>query len=442
MSNIFKAYDVRGVYPEEINENLAYNIGRAFAVFTQAEKIIIGRDMRASGITLVENFAQGIIDQGADALLVGEISTDCSYFAAGKFNLPAAMFTASHNPAKYNGIKFSLAGAVPISEDTGLKKIAQISAEKKWPAANKKGTIEKKDILKEYIEHALSLIDKNKIKPLTVAIDAGNGMAGKMIPLIEKSLPIKILPLYFTLDGSFPHHEANPIKPENVADLINKVKTDKADLGLAFDGDADRVFFIDQTGQRVSSSLITALVAERLLIKHPGAKIIYNVPCSKIVPETITNCGGMAIKERVGHSFIKATMKKENAIFGGEHSGHYYFRDNYFADSGLIAALIVLEILSEKNQPFSDILKPYQKYFAIEETNSEVQDKEKKISELKAKFQNAQIEELDGITFNFPDYWFNVRPSNTEPLLRLNLEADNEELKKQKTAEILNIIRS
>ena len=442
MNNIFKAYDVRGVYPAEINEEIAYNIGRAFAVFTQAKKIIIGRDMRVSGIALVENFAQGVIDQGIDALLVGEISTDCSYFAAGKFNLPAAMFTASHNPRQYNGIKFSLSGAVPISEDTGLKKIQQISEEKKWPAVNKKGIIEKKDILNEYIEHALSLIDKNKIKPLAVAIDAGNGMAGKMIPLVKKGLPIKILPLYFDLDGSFPHHEANPIKLENVADLIKTVQEKHADLGLAFDGDADRVFFIDELGQRVSSSLITAMISEQILKKNPSAKIIYNVPCSKIVPETVTSCGGIPIKERVGHSFIKATMKKENAIFGGEHSGHYYFKDNYFADSGLIAALIVLEIISEMNQPFSAILKPYKKYFAIEETNSEVQDKTAKMQELKEKFPDAQIEELDGVTFNFPDYWFNVRPSNTEPLLRLNLEANNEALKKQKTAEILNIIRS
>jgi phosphomannomutase len=442
MSDIFKAYDVRGIYPKAINEQIAYNIGRAFAVFTKAEKIIIGRDMRASGIKLTENFAQGVVDQGVDALLVGEISTDCSYFAAGKYNLPAAMFTASHNPAQYNGIKFSLAGAVPISEDTGLKEIQKISEEKNWPAAEKKGVIENKDILNKYIDHALSLVDKNKIKQLTVAIDAGNGMAGKIIPLVEKKLPLKILPLYFELDGSFPNHEANPIKPENVADLISKVHTENADLGLAFDGDADRVFFIDELGNRVSSSLITAMVSEKILKKNQGAKIIYNVPCSKIVPETITSCGGVAIKERVGHSFIKATMKKEGALFGGEHSGHYYFKDNYFADSGLIAALIVLEIISEKNQVFSEILKKYNKYFAIEETNSEVADKNAKIQELKEKYSDAQIETMDGITFNYPDYWFNVRPSNTEPLLRLNLEANTEESKNQKTKEILNLIRS
>lgn len=442
MSNIFKAYDVRGIYPEEINEQIAYDIGRSFAVFAQAEKIIIGRDMRASGVSLAENFARGVIDQGVDALLIGEISTDCSYFAAGKYNLPAAMFTASHNPAQYNGIKFSLAGAVPISEDTGLKKIEEMASSLNLPAANKKGVIEKKDVLHEYIEHALSFIDKNKIKPLSIAVDAGNGMAGKIIPLIEKKLPCKIIPLYFKLDGSFPNHEANPIKPKNVADLIKSVKANHADLGLAFDGDADRVFFIDESGNRVSSSLISAMLAEQILKKNHGAKIIYNVPCSKIVQETIAANGGKAIKERVGHSFIKATMKQESAVFGGEHSGHYYFKDNYFADSGLIAALIVLEIISEISQPFSEILKKYKKYFAIEETDSETKDKAAKMRELKEKYADARIEELDGVTFNFPDYWFNVRPSNTEPLLRLNLEASTEELKNKKTEEILNIIRS
>lgn len=439
---IFKAYDIRGVYPKQLNKETAYALGRSFACFAKAEKIILGRDMRQSGIELTRHFAQGVLDQGTDILDVGEISTDCSYFASGKYNLPSAMFTASHNPAQYNGIKFSLAGAAPVSEDTGLKKIKKMAVLQNWPPAVKKGQLTKHDVLPEYIQHALSFIDIHKIKTLSVAIDAGNGMAGKIIPLVAQKLPIKIQPLFFELDGTFPNHEASPIELKNVQDLIECVQAKKADLGLAFDGDADRVFFIDETGARVSSSLITAMIAEQILIKNPQAKIIYNVPCSKIVKEIIESQHGVAIKERVGHSFIKATMKKTGALFGGEHSGHYYFKNNFSADSGLIAALIVLEILSIANRPFSEILKKYQKYFAIEETNSTVSDKAAKIRELKIKFSDANIEELDGITFNYPDFWFNVRASNTEPLLRLNLEANTEKIKKEKTEEILNIIRS
>lgn len=439
---IFKAYDIRGVYPDQLNEKAAYALGRSFAIFSKAKKIIVGRDMRLSGIKLVKSFADGIVDQGSDVLLIGEISTDCSYFASGKYNLPAAMFTASHNPAKYNGLKLSLSGATPISEDSGLKEIQHLAIKQNWPLKNTKGKIYEKNVLAEYIDHALTFIDLKKISRLSVAIDAGNGMAGKIIPLIAKKLPIKIIPLYFELDGSFPNHEANPIKIENVKKLIESVQKKKADLGLAFDGDADRVFFIDEKGNRVSSSLITALVAEQILKKKPGAKIIYNVPCSKIVKETIVLNHGLPIKERVGHSFIKAAMKKEQALFGGEHSGHYYFKNNFNADSGLITALIVLELLSAANKPFSEVLKKYQKYYAIEETNSEVNNKEEKIKELKQKYADAQIEELDGVTFNYPDYWFNVRPSNTEPLLRLNLEANSEILRNKKTEEILTIIRS
>lgn len=438
---IFKAYDIRGVYPKQINEQTAYTLGRAFACFTPDIKIIVGRDMRASGIKLVNAFSRGVLEQGKDVLNIGEISTDCSYFASGKLNLPAAMFTASHNPAQYNGLKLSLSGAKPVSEKTGLTQIKDLAIAQSWPTAKAKGKEEKKDILAEYIGHALSFINRSKIKNLTVAVDAGNGMAGKIIPLLKEKLAINILPLYFELDGSFPNHEANPIKPENMRDLIAKVKKEGADVGLAFDGDADRVFFIDEKGNRVSSSLIAAMIAEQVLLKNPKATIIYNVPCSKIVAETIGASGGKGIKERVGHSFIKATMKKNNAIFGGEHSGHYYFKDNYYADSGLIAALLVLEIISKINKPFSEILKKYQKYFSIEETNSEVKNKEAKMKELKNIFKDAKIEEMDGVTFIYPDYWFNVRPSNTEPLLRLNLEADTEELKDKKTKEILNVLQ-
>ncbi|MFH1536442.1 MAG: phosphomannomutase/phosphoglucomutase [Patescibacteria group bacterium] len=440
-TNIFKAYDIRGIYPDEFNKNTAYKLGRAFATFVTAPEIIVGQDMRGSGPELVEHFARGITDEGKKAILLGEVSTDTLYFASGKLNLPGSMFTASHNPAKYNGIKFCNAGAAPISEDTGLNEIQKLVLDNKWTEPEKKGEIKNQDILNDYIEHCLSFIDVKKISKLKIVVDAGNGMAGKIVPLISKKIPCEIIPLYFELDGSFPNHEANPIKPENVQDLIAEVKKNKADLGLAFDGDADRVFFIDEKGNRISSSLITAMISEQILKKNPGEKIIYNVPCSKIVPEIITKNGGKAILERVGHSFIKETMKKTGAIFGGEHSGHYYFQNNFRADSGLIASLIVLEILSELNQPFSNILQPYQKYFSIEETNSEVQDKEGKLKELKTKYSDAKISELDGLTFEYPDFWFNVRPSNTEPTLRLNLEADTLELRDQKSDEILKLIR-
>ncbi|MFA6027477.1 MAG: phosphomannomutase/phosphoglucomutase [Patescibacteria group bacterium] len=438
---IFKAYDIRGVYPKQINTETAKALGRSFACFVSEKTIIVGRDMRASGQELSQAFINGVLLQGKDVINIGKISTDCSYFASGKLNLPAAMFTASHNPASYNGIKFSLAGAQPLSSDTGLLKIRDMAIAQNWPSASASGKTQEKDILPEYINHALSLVASANIKNLSVAVDAGNGMAGKIIPLLQEKLSINVTPLYFELDGTFPNHEANPIKLENVQDLIKTVKEKKADIGLAFDGDADRVFFIDEKGARVSSSLVTAMIAEQILIKNPKAAIIYNVPCSKIVSETIERCGGKGIKERVGHSFIKATMKKYGAIFGGEHSGHYYFKDNYFADSGLIAALFVLEIISKLDKPFSQILEKFQKYFAIEETNSEVTDKEEKIKELKEKYKDARIEEMDGVTFMYPDYWFNVRPSNTEPALRLNLEANTEELKNNKTQEILNIIR-
>lgn len=439
---IFKAYDVRGVYPEEINENTAYALGRAFAVLSDGNRVLVGRDMRASGGPLSENFARGLVDQGRDAVMLGMISTDAAYFAAGKLDAPAAMFTASHNPPEYNGIKFCRAGAEPVSGDTGLQKMKEMVARGNFPAPEKKGKMEKRDILPDYVRHVLSFIDKDKISPLKIVVDAGNGMAGKLVPMVFAHLPCEIVPMYFELDGTFPNHEANPIKPENVQDLIAKVKEEGADLGLAFDGDADRVFFIDDRGNRVSSSLVTAMVADQVLMKNPGASIIYNVPSSKIVPETVEKRGGTAILERVGHSFIKETMKEKGAVFGGEHSGHFYFRGNFRADSGLIAALIVIEIISQAKARFSELLAPYDKYSKIEETNFEVGDKDKALSALKEKYGDARIEEIDGITFHYDDYWFNVRPSNTEPFIRLNLEADTEELMNEKTKEISEFLKN
>ncbi|MBU0732096.1 phosphomannomutase/phosphoglucomutase [Patescibacteria group bacterium] len=439
---IFKAYDIRGIYPDEINENTAYLLGRAFAVFADSDTILVGRDMRTSGKSLVNEFARGVVDQGKTIIKLGLISTDALYFAAGKLDAPGAMFTASHNPPEYNGIKFCKAGAEPVSDETGLNDIRDMVLKNDFPEAKNKGKQEEKDILPDYVKHVLSFVEEKKLGNLKIVIDAGNGMAGKLAPMVFDKTPCEIIPMYFELDGTFPNHEANPIKPENVQDLITKVKEEGADLGLAFDGDADRVFFIDDQGNRVSSSLITAMVADQVLEKNPGASIIYNVPSSKIVPEIIEKKGGIAILERVGHSFIKETMKEKNSIFGGEHSGHFYFRDNYRADSGLIAALIVIEIISQAKAKFSELLAPYAKYNAIEETNFEVSDKEKALAALKEKYSNARIEEIDGITFHYDDFWFNVRPSNTEPVIRLNLEANTEELMNEKTKEISGFLTS
>lgn len=441
---IFKAYDIRGIYPDDLNEDVAYLIGRAFAEFAESEKIVVGRDMRTSSPALVKSFSKGANDQGVDVIDIGEVGTDVVYFASGKLDLPGVMFTASHNPAEWNGMKFCLAGARPVSVDTGLRDIEAMVIGNNFLDDQLEGKVEKKDILPDFITHVLSFVDRSKIKPLKIAIDAGNGMAGKLIPMLFKDLPCEVVPLYFELDGSFPNHQPSPMEPENVAELQKKVVEEKCDLGMAFDGDADRIFFIDEKGGRVPSSLPVAMIAKQLLKKHKGAKMIYGVVCSKIVPEIIEANGGEALVERVGHSFIKARMREEDAIYAGEHSGHYYFKDNYQADSGLIAAVLILENISEDGRPFSEILKDYQKYFAIEETNSEVEDKKGKMKEIEDVYRDSakRISKQDGVTVEFDDWWFNVRPSNTESLLRLNLEAKDEKTANEKTEEVLKIIRS
>lgn len=442
LSKIFKAYDVRGVFPTQLNEDIARRIGRAFAHSVDGATILIGHDMRSSSPMLSRAFAEGVMDTGKNVEYAGLMSTDASYFAAGKFNMPVAMFTASHNPAQWNGIKMTNAGAVPIGAESGLKDIQRIAEEGVFTAATTRGTITERDITADFVEHALSMIDIKKIRPLKIAVDAGNGMGGFIIPKVFAHLPVTLVPLYFELDGTMPNHEPNPIDPKNVQDLIAAVKAEGCDLGLAFDGDADRVFFIDEQGNRISASIIGAMVADNLMKKHPHATMIYNVVSSDVVKETIERNGGTAIMERVGHSFIKKTMKDTHAVFAAEHSGHYYFAQNFRADSGLIAALIVLEMLSEMNIPCSQALAQYQTYYAIEETNSEVEDKTAIITALKRRYADATQTEFDGVTFRYPDFWFNVRPSNTEPVLRLNLEARSPELRDQKTAEILSLIRS
>ncbi len=443
---IFKAYDIRGVYPSEINKESAKLIGVAFAKFARSKKIIIGQDMRSSSKEIFQGLCDGITSTGKDVVDIGLVSTDTVYYASGKLNLPGVMITASHNPKKYNGMKFCLKGAKPVGKDTGLDKMKEtvqdiISTGKQIKKTGDHGKIYKKNILKDYEKFVLSFIKKKDIKPLKVVIDAGNGMAGKMVPDIFKKLPIKVTPLYFKLDGNFPNHPANPAEKKNLKDLIQAVKKKKADIGMAFDGDADRVFFIDENGKTVLASFVVAMIAKNILLKKPKEKIIHDLRCGRIVPETINKNGGKPIKERVGHSFIKATMKRTGAIFGGEMSGHYYYRDNFRADSGIITALLVLEILSKSNNKISELVEGFEKYHQIDEVNFKVKDKEKKIKELKKKYKSGDQSELDGLSIDYEDWWFNVRASNTEPVLRLNLEAETKKLMLEKKKELMKIIR-
>ncbi len=436
---IFKAYDVRGVYPDELNEDIARRIGAAFAGFIPDGKVIVGRDMRTSSPALAAAFAEGVTWAGKSVIDIGEVSTDTCYFASGTLNLPAVMFTASHNPARYNGLKMSLAGAVPISGDSGLDEIRDRAAELDVPSGT--ADVEQRDVLSDYAAHCRSFVDVDVLRPLKIAIDAGNGMAGKTVPVVFEPLPFEVVPLYFELDGTFPNHPANPIEPENLVALQAAVTSGSCDIGIAFDGDADRVFLVDEKGQLVTGSTTTALVAAKLLAKDPGATVLYNLICSWSVPEVIVESGGKPVRTRVGHSFIKALMAETGAIFGGEHSAHYYFRDNYRADSGMIAALLVLEALSTSGAPLSEVLAPYDRYAASGEINSEVSDQDAVVEKLASAYVEGKQDRTDGLTVEFDDWWFNCRASNTEPLLRLNLEARSEDLMVAKRDEVLGLIR-
>ena len=446
LDEIFKAYDVRGIYNQNLTEQIAYKIGRAFVHFLKPKDVIVGTDMRVSSPKLSKAFMEGVAEQGANAIFIGQVCTDATYFASGFLKKPAVMFTASHNPRQWNGMKFSKESAIPINQDTGLNKIKSIIESKSYEKAKikKPGKIIKKDILKTYAIHVKKFINAKKLKSLRIAVDAGNGMAGKMIPFVYKRLPIRIIPLYFRLDGSFPNHPANPSKTENLVDIQKAVKKKKCDFGMAFDGDADRIFFVDEKGDVVNSSLISSLIAKNILTKNRNEKMIYNAVCGRIVLETIKKYGGKPIIERVGHSFIKETMRKTKAIFACEHSAHYYYRDNYRADSGIITSLIVAEIVSKENKPLSQLLEEFKKYSTMEETSVEVKDKIAKMNEIEAvyKRQNPKnVVKIDGITIEFGKWWFNVRPSNTEPLLRLNLEANSKELMEDKKEELLKILK-
>ncbi|HLG79034.1 MAG TPA: phosphomannomutase/phosphoglucomutase [Ktedonobacteraceae bacterium] len=442
---IFSAYDIRGIYGDTLTEGVAYRIGRASAQYLNVPEIAVGRDMRLSSPQIVHALIQGITDQGVNVVDLGLTTTDELYFAVGKFNYPAGvMVTASHNPGKYNGIKFCRAQAFPISKDSGLADIRDLAVSGNFAQPTQQGHVTQRDVTEDYVKHALSFIDVNKVKPLKVVIDAGNGMAGKIMPEVFKHLPCELVPLYFDLDGSFPNHPASPIEPQNMVDVQKKVRETGADLGAAFDGDADRMFPVDEHGNLVDGSQVVEAVSNSLLHKFPGSTILYNLIVSKSVPELITSLGGKAVRTRVGHSFIKADMRRLNAIFGGEHSGHFYFRDNWYADSGLIALLIILELVSVEGKPLSEIIKPLDHGFRSGEINSTVSDTGSKLKALEENFgKGAQsVDHLDGLTVDYGDWWFNVRPSNTEPLLRLNVEANDRALMEQKRDEVLAFIRS
>ncbi len=443
--SIFSAYDIRGIYGDTLTEDIAYAIGRAAAQYLNVPEIAVGRDMRLSSPQIAAGLIRGITDQGVNAVDFGLTTTDELYFGVGKFNYPAgAMVTASHNPGKYNGIKFCRAQAAPISVDTGLGDIRDIAVSGNFAEPTRKGTVTQRDISEDFVNHVLSFIDVSKIKPLKVVVDAGNGMAGMIVPRVFQHLPCELVPLYFELDGNFPHHPASPIEPENMADLQKKVREVGADIGAAFDGDADRMFPVDEHGNIVDGSQVTEVVSNSLLRKSPGSTILYNLIVSKSVPELIERAGGKAIRTRVGHSFIKAQMRSLNAIFGGEHSGHFYFRDNWFADSGLIALLITLELVSVEGKPLSEIIKPLDKGVRSGEINSTVTDPQSKFKALEEHFgQGAKsIDHLDGLTIDHGDWWFNVRSSNTEPLLRLNIEANERKLMEEKRDAVLAFIRN
>jgi phosphomannomutase len=442
--SIFKSYDVRGIYPSALNDDVAYAIGRSFVPLLGARTIAVGRDMRPSGTALFEAFARGATEAGADVVDIGLVSTDALYFAVGKFSLDGGvMITASHNPANYNGLKFTRARAEAISLDTGLAQIRDrvVSGSLPPPAATP-GTVTQRDVLDAFAEHALSFVNRKIIKPFRIAIDAGNGMAGKTVPYVFKYLPCEVTPLYFELDGSFPNHPASPIEPENMADLQAAVKRHHCDLGAAFDGDADRMFIVDEKGQIVDGSTVTALVALNTLKRHPGAKILYNLICSRSVPELIERAGGVPVRSKVGHSIIKKTMREEDVVFGGEHSGHFYFRDNWYADSGMIALMQCLEVFSEAGAPVSEVIAPIDTRFRSGEINTHVNDVSAKLAEIEKHYADAKIDHLDGVTVSYPHWWMNVRPSNTEPLLRLNVEGDTKALMEQHRDEALALIRS
>ena len=449
--SIFKAYDVRGLVDTEITADFCFATGVAFARFLQQERepgtVVIGEDMRPSSPIFADAFSAGITSQGLDVIRIGLASTDMLYFAAGKLNMPGAMFTASHNPAEYNGIKMCLSGARPIGKESGLLTIEKFVEQGSPIELRSVGVERSQPMLEEYVEHLLSLVDLSSMRPLKVVIDAGNGMAGYTAPAVFKKLNAEIIEMYFELDGTFPNHEANPIDPKNLQDLSKAVRKHKADIGLAFDGDADRCFLVDEKGDLVNPSALTALIADRALASDPGSTIIYNLISSRSVKEVVEENGGTAVRSRVGHSYIKKMMAETGAIFGGEHSGHFYFRDFWRADSGMLAALHALAALSESKGSLSQLLHSYNRYSSSGEINSVVSDTQSVMDSIESHYLAMDLaiggittDHLDGLTVESTDWWFNVRASNTEPLLRLNVEANSAALMKKVSAQVLALI--
>ncbi|MEU9190604.1 phosphomannomutase/phosphoglucomutase [Streptomyces sp. NPDC048484] len=450
LSQLVKAYDVRGVVPDQWDETMAELFGAAFAQVTGADAIVTGHDMRPSSPGLSRAFARGAAARGVDVTEIGLCSTDQLYYGSGAFDLAGAMFTASHNPARYNGIKMCRAGATPVGQDTGLTDIRRLV--ESWidsgaPSSDATpGTITQRDTLEDYAAHLRGLVDLTSIRPLKVVVDAGNGMGGHTVPTVFEGLPLELVPMYFELDGTFPNHEANPLDPANIVDLQKRVREEAADLGIAFDGDADRCFVVDERGEPVSPSAITALVAARELARHGGkGTVIHNLITSWSVPEVVRENGGTPVRTRVGHSFIKAEMATSGAIFGGEHSAHYYFKDFWNADTGMLAALHVLAALGGQEGTLSALVAQYDRYAGSGEINSTVDDQTARLAAIRTAYEGREgvtLDELDGLTVTAADWWFNVRPSNTEPLLRLNAEARDETTMAKVRDEVLTIIRS
>jgi phosphomannomutase len=446
--SIFKAYDVRGLYPSEVNEDAARLIGRAFVAYLGAKKIAVSRDMRLSSPSVAAAFIDGAREQGADVVDYGMMGTDMLYFAVARDQHDGgAQITASHNPKEYNGVKLVRREAFPLSGDAGIGDIRDMIASNAIPApSGRRGSLSQMDVIDDYVKHVMSFIDPSIVKPFNVVLDAGNGIAGMIAPRLFERLPCKVTTLCFEVDGTFPNHEANPLIEENRRDIVERVRKDKADIGIAWDGDADRCFFIDGTGEFIAGDFVTALLAEAFLLKHPGAKVVYDVRASYAVKDIVAKYGGTALMNRVGHAFFKRRMREEGAIFGGEVTGHYYFRDNFYADNGFIPALLILELMSRKGQTLAELLAPLrEQYFISGEINTKVAGMaivQAKIDGLSAKYTDGKVYTMDGVSVEYPDWHFNVRPSNTEPLLRLNLEAVTPELMEQKRDEVLAFIRS
>lgn len=441
---VFKAYDIRGTYPDQIDAALVRALGAAVARFCESPELLVARDMRASGVELTAAFAEGAATEGVAIVDLGMASTDFLYFAAGHLDRPGAMFTASHNPAQYNGVKLCFAGARPIGQATGLAEIKDLTDQfLANPPSPATPMVTERNLLDAWVAHVHSFVDVAALRPLRIVADTANGMGGLVVPLVMAGLPFEVDVLYPELDGTFPNHPADPIQPENLVDLQQAVLERGADIGLAFDGDADRVFLVDEHAVGVSGSLTTAMVADAMAARHPGATILYNLICSKVVPEVIEAQGGNAVRTRVGHSFIKAEMERTGAVFGGEHSGHYYYRDNWNADSGIITAMVVLGLMGSTGKSLSELVAPYAKYAASGEINTEVPNPARAVTLVAEALEGAGpvLDHLDGLTATYEDWWFNLRPSNTEPLLRLNVEAPTTEDVARRVAEVQSLVQ-